>query len=107
MNLHDTATIIGLILSVIIPGVSSLLNVGKLAPAASGLITLALSTLTGFLTAWQSAGDGFDWQQGALTALGSYIVAAIARRQLWAGTQVDQALLAVGKPDHAAEHAAA
>jgi uncharacterized membrane protein YfcA len=98
MNLYDTATILGLIISVVIPGLASLLNVGRLPAAASGLITLALSTLTGFLTAWKANPDGYDWKQGALAALGSYIVAAVARRQLWAGTQTDARLLAAGKP---------
>ena len=96
--LTSTALILSLLLSIVIPGVASLLNVGRLSPAVSGPITLLLAALNGFLTEWAAAPNHFAWQPAALTALASYVIAALARHQLWAGTRTDAHLLAIGKP---------
>ena len=90
--------VLSLLTSIVIPGLSSLLNVGKLPPNVSALITLALAAVNGFLTEWATSSGPFNWRAAALTALASYVVAALARVQLWAGTRTDAKLLAIGKP---------
>ena len=90
--------ILSLLTSIVIPGLSSLLNVGKLPPNVSALITLLLAAVNGFLTQWATASGPFNWRAAALTELASYVVAALARIQLWAGTKTDAKLLAIGKP---------
>lgn len=92
----STALIVGLVVSTILPLISSLISRVKTPPEITGLITLFLAALTGFFVEWQRDGDGFDWRKAATAAFLSYLVAVGARLQLWAGTKTDAKALAVG-----------
>lgn len=92
----STAIVVALIISTVIPLASSLLTTVRMPPEVAGLVTLLLSTVTGFFAEWQHSGSGFRWQAAAGTALLSFVVAAVARARIWIGSRTDAKLLAVG-----------
>lgn len=96
MNLFhlDTATALALVLSTLIPALSTLIRRPHWSVGVAGVITLALSTLTGFLTTWadSSGASHYHWQTAAEISLSSFIIAAFARLVLWKDTNTDNAL---------------
>ena len=107
----NPALVAGFVVSVIIPAVSSLVGRQHWRHLGFrlGLITLALSTLDGFFSQWAATPDGtpFAWRAALGAAATSYLIAVLARLNLWKGTTVDAALLAVGsKPAPAPDLAA-
>lgn len=110
----SSAVILTILISMVLPLVSSLITRLHWPSEVQGAITVALATLTGFLMAWKAAADAghdFAWRTAAGYAIGSYLIAALARLQLWAGTHTDARLLAIGSPTAARnfqpEHVAA
>lgn len=93
----NTATIISLIVSVIIPLLSSLLGRAHWPSEVLGILTLVLATVNGFFTEWQ-ASDRFDWRHALLLAVGSFVVAVLSRYGLWKGTRTDAKVLAFPAP---------
>jgi hypothetical protein len=93
MGTLNTATILSLITSIAIPGVSALL--AKHA-AMAGVLSPILATASGFLSEWAAAPGHYDWKAGALTAVISYGVAVAAHYGLWKGTTYESSLLKVG-----------
>lgn len=91
-----TATIVGIVASVVIPGLSSLLAKAHWPSEVVGALTLLLSTADGFLSEWAKDGAGFAWKAAAGTAALSYLVALAARLGIFKGTALDAKLLAVG-----------
>ena len=104
MNLNlltlDGTTIIGLILSLFIPLLTSLLAKAHWPTEIQSIITIALGTATGFFTEWADAGTTFDWKTALGLSLGSLLIAIAARYGFWRETPLDAKLLSVGsKPD--------
>lgn len=81
--------------SIVIPGLSSLLNLWH--NNVAGFITILLSTANGLLLEALKGGDDFDWGPALLVAGATYGLACLARLQLWAGTRVDNELQQAGK----------
>ena len=100
MNLNllalDGTTIIGLVLSILIPLLTSLLAKAHWPTEIQSLITIVLATATGFLTEWIDAGSTFDWKTALGLSLGSMLVAIAARYGFWRETPLDAKLLSVG-----------
>jgi len=92
----NTAVIISLVVSVVIPLFSSLLSRTHWPSEVTGLLTVALATANGFFTQWSQTTDEFQWKSALLLSLGSFLVAVAKRVALWRGTQTDAKLLAVG-----------
>lgn len=90
----DAAHLAALIVSVIIPLVSSLLARAHWPSEVVGLLTLVVSTVNGFAAQWADAGSGFDWKPALGTAVASFVVAVLSRYGLWRGTQTDARALA-------------
>jgi uncharacterized membrane protein YqaE (UPF0057 family) len=92
----DTATIISLVVSVVIPGVSSLLAKQHWPGELIGLLTLALATANGFFTEWAKSPNDYDWKNALLLAVFSYALAVFGRVGIFKDTKLDEKLLAVG-----------
>lgn len=100
-QLFNTATILALVTAVIIPHVSSLLSNNRLIPAwAGGYVTLFLATVSGFCSEWAASPNRYNWKQGALTALGAFLLAALSRQAVHASTPPEAVLLDAGAPRH-------
>jgi hypothetical protein len=106
-TLSPLALLLFLLVSVVLPLVSSLLTTTKMPDEVRGILTLVLAGVTGTVTEWAKSGDGFDWRTAVKTALVAFVIAVAGRVALWRGTKTDGKLLAVGskQPQHAAEHA--
>lgn len=91
-----TATLIGVVVSVVIPGLSSLLAKEHWPAELVGALTLLLATTDGFFSEWAKAGDGFAWKAAVGTAVLSYVVALASRFGILKGTGLDRKLRAVG-----------
>jgi hypothetical protein len=100
VNLFDlnTATILALVLSLIIPLVSALLARIVLPEQYEGVITIFLAAVTGFFTQWASAGnlDSYDWHKSLGIALFSFLAAVAAHFGVWKSTSVEAKLKSVG-----------
>lgn len=95
MILHlDAAFVVALIVSTVIPLLSSLLARAHWPGEIVGILTLALATANGFFAEWADAGSGFDWRAALGTAVLSFLTAVAARYGLWKGTATDAAALA-------------
>jgi len=103
----NLATALALVVSVVLPLVSSLLTKESMPAEVRGILTLLLATVTGFVTEWAHAAASSDvsfrWQAAAGTAAVSFVIAVLSRYGLWRGTATDAKALAVGsKPSHTA-----
>jgi hypothetical protein len=93
----STATILALILSVVIPHLTSLVSNTKIIPVwAGGYVTLVLSAATGFCSEWAQSPDHYDWRQGLATAVGAFVVAALSRQVILKDTPTDTKLIDFG-----------
>lgn len=86
----------GLVASVFIPAVSSLVVRQHWDSFVAGLITLTLATATGFFSTWAATPDGFRWKDVLVVTGASWAVALMSRIGLLKGTALDAALVAVG-----------
>lgn len=105
----DTTTVLYILASIVIPFVTSLVAQAHWDGFVLGLISLALSTVNGFVTTWadSSHANHYNWQTAVTASLFSFAIAFLARRQLLKDTKVDAKLLAVGSTAGAHEQAAA
>jgi len=94
----DVATVIGLVVSVVIPALSSLLSREHWDAAVTGVLTLLLSTADGFFTQWGAHPVDFQWKAAVGTAVVSYAIALATRFGVLKDTALDAKLLAVGSP---------
>lgn len=102
----DTATLVGLVLSVVIPAVSSLLSREHWDTAVTGAVTLLLSGADGFFSQWAAHPSDFQWKAALGTAVASYALALLVRFGVLKDTNLDATLLAVGSPkSYAPNHA--
>jgi hypothetical protein len=101
------ATMVALVVSPLISGVSSLIAKQHWPAALVGVITLALAAVNGFAAQWAQAGDGFDWKAAAGTAVVSYLLALGGRFGIFKDTKLDAKLLATGSGSNAADWTAA
>lgn len=94
----DTATILYMLAALVIPFVTSLVAKAHWDGLILGLITLALSTVNGFVTTWAESNDinHYNWQTAATASLFSFGIAFLSRRMLLKDTRADAKLLAVG-----------
>jgi hypothetical protein len=89
----NTALIVALVVSPVIPLLSSLLARAHWPGEVVGILTLVLAAANGFFSEWAQDGDAFDWRTALSTAVGSFIVAIASRYGLWKGTTTDAKLL--------------
>lgn len=94
----DTATIISLIVSVVIPLVSALLYRAHWSITIIGVLTLALSFANGFLTQWADAGNTFAWQAALATTAVDFVMAVVAHKGVWKATPLEANLIAFPRP---------
>jgi peptidoglycan/LPS O-acetylase OafA/YrhL len=83
-----------LLVSLVVPLVSALAT--KRPGLATGLLTLLLATVVGFLTEWADGGDQYDWRRGLYNAALSFLLAALAHSKIYKGSQIEKDLHAVG-----------
>lgn len=92
----DMPTIAAILVSLVIPLLSSLLSRAHWPQEITGLISVVLAGANGFFAEWAKAGNTFHWQGAATLALESLGGVLVGRLLLWKGTQTDAKLLAVG-----------
>jgi hypothetical protein len=96
MNLlhPDTATIVSLVVSVLIPLCSATLTRAHWPVELLGVLTMALAVVNGFFTEWADAGSHFDWQVALSRAVVSFVLAVAAHYGVWKGTATTSKLIA-------------
>jgi hypothetical protein len=94
----DTAFLLSMSLSFVIPLLSSLLSRTHWPSEVTALLTLAIAAVNGFLTESAQSSDvnHYNWKHALMIALGSWIVAVLARLGIWQGTKTDAKALAIG-----------
>lgn len=94
----DTAFVLSLVTGLVIPLVSSLLSKTHWSGGVTGVITLALSAVSGFCTEWAKAPDldHYDWKHAVVISAGALLMAYLGRNVAWRGSQVDSKLLSIG-----------
>ena len=94
----DTATILALLVSIVIPLVSTLLMKAHWPVDVMSYLTIVLAAINGFVTEWAQSPNAnhYDWKTAVGISLSSLVVALISRRGLWVGTKTDAKLAAVG-----------
>lgn len=90
------AVLIGLIASVFIPALSSLVVREHWDKFWAGIITLTLSTADGFFSTWAANTVTFHWKAAIGATFFSWIVALMSRIGLLKNTGVDDKLVAAG-----------
>jgi len=89
----DTATVISLIVSIVIPLFSALLFRAHWPVTVIGLLTLALSFANAFFTQWADTGDRFDWRHALLLTVADFIVAVAGHKGIWKATPLESNLI--------------
>lgn len=89
----DTATVVSLIVSIVIPLVSALLYRAHWSITIIGVLTLALSFANGFFTQWADSGPGFNWQHAVLLTVADFILAVAAHKGVWRATPLEANLI--------------
>lgn len=95
----NTATIVAVLVSTVLPLISSLISSPPVAakwPEFEGIATTVLAAVTGFFAEWAHAGSGFDWKRAAGIAALSLLTAFQSRARIWAGSAIDAILRAAG-----------
>lgn len=99
LNINTSSLILGMILAIIIPLITSFINRQQWPDELLGLTTLALSLGNGILITWKTASDAhqnFDWRTAVIAAAGTFLLAAQARARIWISTKLDAKLYAIG-----------
>jgi hypothetical protein len=91
-----TTTIITVLVSFFIPGVSALLARGAVPANVAGFITPLLAAANGLLGDWANNPGHYQWQAGVTAAAVSYVLAVAAHLGLWKGTATYKQLLRLG-----------
>lgn len=94
----DTATILAIALSWLIPLLSSLLARAHWPGEVVGILTLLISAANGFLSEWARDTVSYNWRHGLLVAVASFVVAVLGRYGLWRNTATDAKVLAFPAP---------
>lgn len=96
-GLHvDTAYVLFVITSFVIPAVSALLTSQKLlTKGVTGLVSLLLSYVGAFFAQWSQSTDlnHYNWGKFALLGLASFAVAVLSQRGLLTKTDAESKLL--------------
>jgi hypothetical protein len=102
----NTALILALVVSIVIPLVAALLTRAKIPANVTGVITMFLAAVNGFATEWAQSSNAthYDWKSAAGISLFSFIVAVASHYGVWKSTTLEAQLLAVGSKT--AEHSA-
>lgn len=95
-HLIPLATLLSFLTGYAIPYVSAL--VSKTNGWWTGFVTLALSTISGFLSEWAAAGDKFDWKAAALTSIVTAAIAWGSHSKWLRGTVIEAKLLQFPAP---------
>jgi len=95
MIAFNLATVLSLLTSLVIPGVSALLAGGKVPNNVAGFLTPLLSIASGFCAAWANDVHGYDWRAGLVTGLLNYGIAVASHFGMWRGTGIEARLLAL------------
>lgn len=91
----QTATIIAMICSLIIPAVSALLKREHWDTIWGGVFSLALSFAAGFLGEWQASPNHFDWRTALISTVVNFGVAfLLGHKGVLQGTNTEAKLLA-------------
>jgi len=93
-HLIPLATLLSFLSGYAIPYVSAL--VSKTNSWWTGLVTIVLSTLSGFLSEWAAVGDKFDWKAAALTSIVTAAIAWGSHSKWLKGTAIETLLLKFG-----------
>lgn len=99
LALNTSSLILGLIIAIVIPLITSFINKQHWPDELLGLTTLALSLGNGILVAWKTSSDAhvhYDWRTAVIAAAGTFLVAAQARARIWIGTNLDKWLYSLG-----------
>jgi len=91
----NTATILALIVSVVIPLIAALLSKARWPQEVTGIITAALATANGFFTEWANStgANHYNWQAALGIAIGSFFLAIAAHYGVWKDTATTAKLL--------------
>ena len=94
----NTALILLLVTSLVIPLVSELLSKAHWSEQATGLITMLLAAVGGFCTEWSQSPnmDHYDWKTAAGAALLAFVIAVAAHYGVWKGGSLAAKLRTVG-----------
>lgn len=106
INLFDlsTASILAIVLSIVIPGISALAERIGIPQQFSGIVTAIIAAANGFITEWAQSSNAntYDWRTALGLALGSLAVAGISHFVITSGHI--EAKLAGRAPSVAGEH---
>lgn len=94
--------LVGVLLSVFAPVLSSLIAKEHWDQSITGALTLLISTAVGFFTEWGHAGGDFNWRTAAAASLLSWAVAIAAHSKILSVTDLGAKLLALGSPQPSA-----
>lgn len=94
----DTASMLAIFLSVIIPFISSLVSKSHWDSFWTGVVTMVIAAANGFVTTWADSPtpNHYDWYNALGISLGSLVVAFLTRQVALQGTRMDAKLVAVG-----------
>jgi uncharacterized membrane protein YfcA len=104
----DTATILGLAINLLASLGGALLSRAHWPQWITGVCTLLVSSVIGFLTQWSQSADinHYNWLKMAeLSLVGFLIAVGGGYKGLWEGTQLHASVLAFPRPS-TAEHSA-
>lgn len=97
VTIANIQTLVLVLLSIVIPHVSSLISKRHWDTYWTGVITLVLSTVNGLVIEFfKEVNDHYSWKQAASMALTSWFVAFMTRFGILRGTQKDARLVAAG-----------
>lgn len=102
VNNLSVATFLMIATSVVIPLCSALLSRANWPQEVTGILTLLLSAVSGFVTEAAVDPDHYSWGNGLVRAAIVFILAILSHYGLWKDTTTQRKLLEVGaKKDHA------
>lgn len=90
----NTALVLSVLTGYFIPLLSALVT--KAPTWLTGIATSLIAVLSGFLAEWAASPSHYDWKTGAATALGAWLIAAVAHAKTWAGSAIETKLHAIG-----------
>lgn len=96
----DTAFVLSVATSYVIPLISSLLGQIHWDSWVLGIITTVIATANGFLTEWaqSSSVNHYDWKHALVISFADLLLALTGRKVSWEKTRLDSRLLQIGSP---------